>query len=223
VGIYTPGSNIAAAETPPDSSTFLDIDQYRYAHFSVDDIDAAQAVEGMMEIYMQGCSEELATVRDSYIASRAATARADMLSESAAITTAAAAKTAIDTGLKLLMENGVRLGQTQVSIVLTPWMYMLFQDYLITASTNNVELLKKGIVGMYNGAVVKYSNNLYNDNTDDYMMIRTKNAIAFASGISKTEALREPLQFADTVKVLDCFAAKLVRPEEMYVIRARAS
>ena len=83
------------------------------------------------------------------------------------------------------------------------------------------DLVKKGIIGMYNGAPVKLSNNLYNDGTDDYMMIKTKKAIAFAGQIEKTEAYRPHNLFADALKGLDVYGAKVVRPKELYVIRAR--
>ena len=86
--------------------------------------------------------------------------------------------------------------------------------------TDNVELIRKGVVGMYNAAMVKISTNLYNDGTDDYMMIRTKKAIAFAGQINETEAYRPEQLFKDAVKGLDTYGAKVVRPKELYVIKA---
>jgi len=76
---------------------------------------------------------------------------------------------------------------------------------------------------MYNGAVVKMTNNLYNDGTDDFMFIRTKSAIAFAGGISKVEAYRPEKLFSDAIKALDTFDAKIVRQKEIYVVKAHKS
>ena len=63
------------------------------------------------------------------------------------------------------------------------------------------------------------SNNLYNDGTDDYEMIRTKKAIAFAGQINKIEKARKEKGFSDIIKGLHVYGAKLVRPKELYVAR----
>jgi len=218
VGTYTPGSNISAAETPADSSIMLAIDQYKYTHFMVDDVDKAQAVEGLMQAYMEESVRALAENADTYIASLAS--GATYASTSAAITTATAAKKAINDGLAQLYANGVQV-QDGITIVLPAWLYVLFRDSMTIDLTNNEAMVRKGIVGQYAGATVKLSNNVYNDSTDDYSMILTKNAIAYASGIEKTEAYRPDLQFTDAVKTLHTYGAKIIRPAELYVIKAR--
>ena len=98
--------------------------------------------------------------------------------------------------------------------------YNLLKDKLTDIYTDNRDLIKKGVNGNYNGAIVKLSNNLYSDGTDEYMMIRTKKAIAFAGQISETEAYSPEDLFADAVKGLDTYGAKVVRPKELYVVRA---
>lgn len=218
VGTYTPGSNIAAAETPADSSVIMAIDQYKYTHFLVDDVDKAQSVEGLMQAYMEESVRALANNADEYIAGLAA--GATHASTSAAITTATAAKKAINDGLADLYSRNVQV-QDGITIVLPAWMYVLFRDSMTIDLTNNEAMMRKGIVGQYAGANVKLSNNLYNDSTDDYAMLMTKNAIAYASGIEKTEAYRPDLQFSDAVKALHTYGAKIVRPAELYVIKGR--
>jgi hypothetical protein len=173
-----------------------------------------------MQAYMQESTAALAEARDAYIGTIAT--QATQASTSAAITTASGAKAAVDLAFTTLWNNGVKITD-DVVITITPWFYTLFKGALTESLTDNVNLIKKGLVGTYNGAAVKMSNNLYNDATDDYMMIRTKNAIAFASGIEKTEAYRPDKQFSDAIKILDTYGAKLVRPEELYVIKARKS
>lgn len=80
--------------------------------------------------------------------------------------------------------------------------------------------MRKGIVGYYDNARVRVSNNLYNDNTDDYCMIRTKKAIAYVNQIDKVEAYRPDDLFNDAIKGLNVYGIKVVRPKELYVIRA---
>ena len=217
VRTYVPGTDITAAETPADTSVYLTIDQFKYTHFLVDDIDEAQAVDGLMQAYMKGSAEELAATRDAYIAKIAALG--GYASASTKISAAADAKAAVDAGFVWLWDNGIKIG-AEVSVVMTPWFYNFFKDSISQLCSDNVDLIRKGVVGIYNGATVKISNNLYNDGTDDYMLLRTKDAVAFAGGISKTEEYRPDLQFSDAIKVLDTYGAKVVRPSELYVVKA---
>ena len=86
--------------------------------------------------------------------------------------------------------------------------------------TDNVEYIKRGALGKYANTYLRMSNNLYNDGTDDYEMIRTKKAIAFAGQIDKVKTARKEKGFADIIKGLHVYGAKLVRPKELYVIKA---
>ncbi len=185
----------------------------------VDDIDKAQAIDGMMEAYMQESIAALAEARDSYIA--AVAAEATLSSASLEITTPAKAREAVEDALMVLWSNGVKVSD-EVVINVSPWFYMQLKNAITSELSHNVEQIRNGIIGTFNGAAVKLSNNLHQVGGDDYMMVRTKNAIAFASGIEKCDVYRPDLQFADAVKVLDTYGAKLIRPKELYVIKANA-
>ena len=219
IGDYT-GQNIGAPEDVPDTAVYLDIDRAKFFNFGVDDVDKAQSVEGLMQALMAESSQALAIERDRYIASLAV--EAGGFSNSTSVTTADAAKTAVDKAFVWLWEHDVKIGD-DVVITVTPWFYNLFKDKLTTVATDNMEILRKGLVGTYNGARVKISNLLYNDGTDDYLMIRTKKAIAFAGQINETEAYRPEGLFKDAVKGLDTYGAKVVRPKELYVVKAHNS
>ncbi len=216
VGNYT-GASIGDPETIEDSSVFMKIDQAKYFNFMVDDIDKAQAKPGLMEALLTNTTRKMANVRDLHVGTKAADAA--FKSNSLKISTTAEAKTAIDAGILTLRENDVELDM-EVVIEIPYFVYLLFKDKLVELKTNNDELIKKGIVGMYDNCYVRTSNNLYNDGTDYYGMIRTKDAISFAGGIDKTEAYRPQSFFSDAMKGLNTFGAKVVRPKELYVIKA---
>lgn len=216
IGNYT-GASIGTPETIDDSSVFMKIDQAKYFNFMVDDIDKAQAQPGLMEAILTNTTRAMANVRDKHVAAQAVDA--GTLSATTEIKTAAAAKTAIDTAILTLRENDVEIGM-EVVIEIPYWVYLLFKDKLVELKTNNDDLIKKGIVGMYDNCLVRTTNNLYNDGTDYYAMVRTKDAIAFAGGIDKTEAYRPETLFSDAMKGLNTFGAKVVRPKELYVIKA---
>jgi len=143
---------------------------------------------------------------------------ANML-ESKQVETPAEAKALVDEALLKLRENDVDVADN-VSITVSPFFYQLFRDALTEIKTNNDELIARGVVGMYDCAKVVLSNNLYNDGTDDYLMVRTNKAIAFASAIDETEAYRPEKYFSDAIKGLNVFGGKLVRPKELVVIKA---
>ena len=105
-------------------------------------------------------------------------------------------------------QRGLRFGSVEFSG------YGAFPERFAT------ELISRGVAGMYDNCKVKMSNNLYNDGTDDYMLVRTNRAIAFAGGIDETEAYRPESYFADAVKGLNVYGGKIVRPKELYVIKA---
>lgn len=217
VKTYAPGTAIAAAETPADTSMELKIDQYKYTNFLVDDVDDAQSHVDIMKSLMKGSAEQHATVADSYIASLVTGAKTSIAKT---IATPDDAKAAVDEAFVALWNEGVKTGK-DTYIVVSPWFYSLFKNSLTEILTNNVEMVERGIFGMYNGAYVKMSNNVANDDGSDCLAVMTKDAIAYADGIEEVEAYRPQDSFSDAVKVLHTFGAKVVRPEQLVCIKAK--
>ena len=217
---YVPGTEIDGAETPDDNSIFLNIDQYDYFNYGVDNIDKAQSKEGLMEALAEETTRGLAEKEDAYIAKIAALGTIEGgISESTAITTSTIAKKSIDNAFEWLWNHGVTT-KDKVTMYLPAWLYILFQDKLIELKTQNDSLIAKGVLGLYNSANVKMSNQLYNDGTDDHIVIKTSKAIACCNGIDKLEAYSPEKSFMDAVKGLNTYGAKVIRPKELYVIKA---
>lgn len=216
IGDYV-GQSIGSPETVEDTSVLLKIDQAKYFNFAIDDVDKAQSVPGLMEALMKEATSKMARARDSFVASLAKDA--PFASASAQVNTAAKAKAELDKALLALRESDVDL-EDEVVIEIAPFFYQLLRDNLAEVKTNNDELIAKGVVGMYDNCKVIQSNNLYSDDTDTFMMVRTKRAIAFAGGIDEVEPYRPQDLFSDAVKGLNVFGGKIVRPKELYVIKA---
>lgn len=217
---YSPTAGLSDPETLDGTYVDLVLDQFDAINFMVGDIDKLQTIPGMMESIMKEKARKQLEAREKFVGSLAA--GATQTSSSSQISTAAASKKAIDEGLLTLRENGVALDDN-VHIELSPFMYQLFRDNIIELKTDNVELINRGVVGMYDGALVVMSNCLHNDGTDDYCMIRTKEAIAFASGIDEMEPYRPDKFFGDAIRALNVYGGKIVRPKELYVIKAHKS
>lgn len=212
VSVYD-GSTPLNYEEMTDKGQELTIDQQRAFHFLVDDINQAQSVPGLREEYQRKACHKLAVERDTYVASLIKTATN---ATTATALTREAIKTAIDAAIVALRERDF---DEDGVIEITPAVYNLFKNELITLSTDNPEYIKKGIVGMYDGFKVIMSNNMAKDTTYAYCDIRGEKAIAFAGQINKVEALRHQGLFKDIVRGLDTFGAKVIDNARIQVIK----
>lgn len=210
IGAYT-GAEISIEEMS-DRGQLLTIDQANYFAFYVDDINEAQSVPGLKEEYQRKAVHGLAVKRDTYVANliKGATNKT-----TATALTREAVKEAIDAAIVALRERNF---DEEGVIEITPAVYNVFKNELITLSTNNPEYIKKGIVGMYDGMEVCMSNNMAKDSSKVYCDVRGKKAIAFAGQINEVEALRAEKVFKDIVRGLDTFGAKVIDENRIQVV-----
>ncbi len=216
IGDYD-GTDIGAPEAVPDTELSLIIDQAKFFNFGVDDVDKAQSMPGLMDALMDESAAAMAEARDAYIAKVAATG-ATHISNVVTVDSEEAAKEAIDAAFTTLWSGNVPVNE-QCSIFLPAYFYQKFRGCLQGLSTDNPKLLENGVLGKYTNGNVKISNALYNDGTNDYAIVMTKRAVAAAGQINEVEAYRPQNLFMDAVKGLDTYGAKVVRPEQLYVIK----
>ena len=208
------GSTPLNYEQMSDKGQTLTIDQQYSFSFLVDDVNQAQSVPGLMEEYQRKAVHGLAVKRDSYIASLIKAEETNVTTASA--NTAEAVKEAIDEAIVALRERNF---DEDGVIEITPAVYNVFKNQLITLSTDNPEYIKKGKVGVYDGFDVIMSNNMAKDSTHAYCAVRGKKAIAFAGQINKVEAMRSEDYFADLVRGLDTFGAKTIDSARLQVVK----
>jgi hypothetical protein len=212
IGTYT-GAKIEY-EAMSDKGQTLDIDQQNYFAFLVDDINQAQSVPGLAEKYQAKAVHGLAVKRDAYVANLIKGVTTNVTT--AEDKTREAIKDAIDEAIVALRERNF---DEEGVIEITPAVYNLFKNELITLSTNNPEYIKKGIVGVYDDFNVIMSNGLAKDGTHAYCAVRGKKAIAFAGQINEVEAGRHQDYFADYVRGLDTFGAKVIDEDRIQVVK----
>lgn len=200
-------------EKMTDKGQELTIDQQRAFHFLVDDVDQAQSVPGLREEYQRKAVHGLAVARDTYVAGLI---KGATNATTATALTREAVKEAIDEAIVALRERNFN---EDGRIEITPAVYNVFKNELITLSTDNPEYIKKGIVGMYDGFKVIMSNNMAKDSSYAYCDIRGEKAVAFAGQINEVEAMRHPNLFADIVRGLDTFGAKVIDNARIQVIK----
>lgn len=223
---YVPGTAIQR-EGASDSSQLLQLNQYRYFNFEVEDIVKAQSVPGLMEALTDEAGKGLALEGDKYVAE---IVKAEVEGEGGEVATSASvialtnsnAMASVEDGFATLYANDCKVSDT-FYLELAPKVFTTYRQQLTELSTNNPEILKKGAVGKINNAYVCIENCLpeATDGGSIYNILRTDKAIAFAEQIDKVEHYRPEDAFTDAVKGLYVFGAKIIRPKEIYVMKTK--
>ena len=221
VSDYTKNSDLAAPETLSDNVRTLYIDQAKSFNFQIDDVDRAQSNPKIMELAMSQAAAALAEVADRYVyslytdATTANTIKVDALTADNIVDTIISAR-------QLMLKNGVN-SNIPTSLEVTPDVAALLLKAQILKATDNTESLSNGSLGSFIGFDVYVTPNLTVDSSGYAKCIaRTKRAIAFAEQLSEVEAYRPELRFADAVKGLHLYGAKLVYPNEMVLLNVKA-
>ena len=218
-------------EQMTDRSQDLVIDVQKYFAFEVPDVDKAQSVPGLPEKYQEKSVKGLALTREKFIgklvAGKAQSTKDEEAKNStykegatnivtATNKTKAAIRTALTAAIVKLRENNF---DDSGVIEISPADYALFKDELIDLKTNNDELIKRGVVGMFDNYEVKSTNNIYNDGTNSYAIVRSKHAIAFAGQINEVEAGRMEKRFSDYIRGLDVYGAKIIAQDQLVCVK----
>lgn len=227
---YTGEKPITYDEMTDDSQDLV-IDIQKAFHFRVNDVDKAQSVPGLPEKYQQKAMKALALAREKFIGALVAGKALSTADEDAGntnykegavnIITAAnktkeAIKIAFDEAIVTLREKNF---DDAGIIEVDPRDYKIFKDELIELKTANDELIKRGVVGMYDNYEVKDTNNVYKDSDYTYCIVRSNKAIAFAGQINEVEAGRMQDFFSDYVRGLDTYGGKIVAQDELVCVR----
>lgn len=219
---YVPGTPLVR-ESAADSSQLLKIDQYRYFNFEVEDIVKAQSVPGLMEALTDEAAKGLALEGDIYVGDviKAGVDGGEVTASATEIAlTTSNAIASVEEGFATLYGNDCKVSDT-FYLEVAPKVFTTYRQQLTELSTNNPEILKKGAVGKINNAFVCIENCLPESDTAHYNVLRTDKAVAFAEQIDKVEKYRPEDAFTDAVKGLYVFGAKIVRPNEIYVMKTK--
>ncbi|MBR6709653.1 MAG: P22 coat protein - protein 5 domain protein [Clostridia bacterium] len=214
---YTKNTDMSAPETLSESVRTLMINQAKGFNFQIDDIDRAQQSPKLMSEAMRVAAAALSNAADRYVYSLYGEA-------GKTITKAGVAYTDV---LDLLIEARKQLiaaGASGSDIVLevSPDVAALILKAKILSTDNNEETLESGYIGSFVGFRVYVSNNIATEEKESAVYHKclacTRRAIAFAEQLSEINAYRPEKRFADAVKGLHLYGAKVVYPAEMVVL-----
>lgn len=212
---YNKDTNMSEPQVLSDSLRSLTIDQAKAFNFQIDDIDRAQCTPKLMDEAMRVAASALANEADRYIFSLHEQAK-EMVADAEVNET-----TVIDRIIEartLLYMNNVT-DASDIVIEVSPEIAALILKAKIDLCTDNTEALENGCIGSVGGCKIFVSNNIVTDVngsiTYHKCLVRTKRSIAFAEQLSEIVAYRPEKRFADAVKGLHLYGAKVVYPEEM--------
>lgn len=220
VSDYTKNTDLSSPEALSDTVRELTINQAKCFNFQIDDVDRAQAKPQLMNEAMKVAANALAATADTYVYS---------LYESAGTTVSQASVSAtnvldalISARTKLLKE-GVT-DPSDIVIEVSPEVAELILKAKITNATDNSDVLENGCIGSVGGCKIYVSGNIAtvadtaNKKVFHKCFARTRRAIAFAEQLSEIEAYRPEKRFADAVKGLHLYGAKVVYPKELILL-----
>lgn len=232
---YTKNTDIDAPETLTTTDQTLVIDQAKYFNFQVDDVDKVQAAGELVDTAMGRAAYALADVSDAYLLGViAAGAAARNTIGSAAAPVALTASNVYENIVKLKTKlDKANVPNTGRTIVVPPDVHslLLLDDrFAKSTATAGQEALINGLVGRIAGFDVYMSNNVKTGTGTDtgktpYFEITAQitDATTYAEQIIKTEAYRMESRFADAVKGLHVYGAKVTDGTKIAKILASVS
>jgi N4-gp56 family major capsid protein len=221
IGTYVPNSPVINPEQLTDAQRTLVVDQAKFFAFQVDDVDQRQAKGNVLPQAMNEAAYGLADVMDQYLASfytgvQAANQLGSITVNSATTPSDAYDKVLVPLKIKLDLANVPTEGRY---VVVRPELHgcLLRDSRFIKANEAGTDTgLRNGQVGRAAGFDILLSNNAPNTTGTEYATIAgVSSALSMAMQINKTEAYRPQNSFADAIKGLALYGAKLIRPDAM--------
>ena len=219
IGDYVKDTDMSSPQNLSDTVAELVINKAKYFNFQVDDIDRTQCNPKLLDAAMKNAASALANEADKHIFSlyheAGNTVECDLDLDQPMDRILEARET--------LFKNGV-LNNEDIVLEISPAIAtLLFKDLSDKLSYNN-ELNDTGYIGNIAGCKVYVSNNIDQESGSvEYhkCFMRSKRAIAFAEQLSEVEAYRPEKRFADAVKGLHLYGAKVVYPNEFVCLDFR--
>ncbi len=213
IGDYTKDTDMSSPQALSDTVRELEINRAKFFNFQVDDIDKTQCSPKLLDAAMRNAANALANEADAYIYSLHGEAFQNVSVDLASVRVI----DVILTAREYLYRYGVS-DPSDIVIEISPVIATaLIKEQAEMFSYNN-DILTGGCIGSIAGCKVFVSNNIVVEDgpvNTHHCFMRSKRAIAFAEQLSEIEAYRPEKRFADAVKGLHLYGAKVVYPYEL--------
>lgn len=226
---YDRATGIGDPEELDDASTTLEISQAKYFNFRIEDIDKAQMNVALMESATRDAAYQLAEVADEYIAGIMAAQAGNAVGSDGS-------DKIFDGTTDLVTEELLAVKQALDEanvpfegrfVVIPPWVtkWLLQEDAIVNPSWSGVEkVMLNGEIAKLFGFSILQSNNVPNTAGDHYKVVAgVARATTFADSVNDTEGYRPEKFFADALRGLHCYGAKVIDPESLCVLTCAPS
>lgn len=220
---YTKNADINDPEALETTDQTLEISQAKYFNFQIDDVDAAQAAGELMDKAMRKSAYALSDLADKYILKTLA----DGVDASNVIGGTTAVALTADNIYENIVKLRMLLDKANVpadgrTLVIPPEAYaLILQDARFTAGggAQAEKAARNGFVGTIAGFEIYESNNCVNDGATFTITAQVRNACTYAEQIVETNAYRPEKRFADAVKGLHVYGAKVTDGKQIAALK----
>jgi hypothetical protein len=223
-------------ERPGTTVIELVVDKAKYFAVVVDDVDAVQADIKLMDQFGQDAAEQMKIAVESsvfsvvYAEAHAANQGATAGVKSGDINlgaTGAPLQITKENVLDWIVDMGLVLDEQNVPetgrwMVIPAWVAAMIKKSDLkdaSISGDGTSILRNGRIGMIDRFTIYSSNNLAQGAdgavTAYEVMAGTKDAISFASQITKTESIRSEATFGDLLRGLNVYGFEVTKPEAL--------
>ena len=206
---YAAAGRSITAEALADTEVQLLINQEKAFSVNVDDVDRVQAA-GEFNAWTEAAGRALAEDAEEYVLSQMFTGASNANTGAVVVDTAAEAKTAIREIRKTMATNKVPASGRFV-VVNPDFADLLLQDLSdVSVAGSSSELRDGAILRLYGMDVIESP--LTGQATPAAIGYH-QDMVAFVNQIQDVESLRNPTKFADIVRGLNVYGAKVVKSE----------
>jgi hypothetical protein len=201
------------AEALADTEVTLDIDQEKAFSVNVDDVDRVQASSEFAP-WVDSAGRALAEDAENYVVDLMLAGATDANTGSVEIDTADEAKAAIR-AIRLAMANAKVPAMGRFVMVNPDMSDLLIQGLDDVSTAGSDSELRNGIIGRLYGFTVVESPLLSASGTPAAVGYHEA-MVAFVNQVQSLESLRNPTKFADIVRGLNVYGAKVLKTDAVY-------
>lgn len=206
---YAAAGRSISPEALADTEVQLLIDQEKAFSVNVDDVDRVQAA-GEFNAWTEAAGRALAEDAEEYVLTTMFAGASNANTGSVVVDTAAEAKTAIREIRKTMANNKVPASGRFV-VVNPEFADLLLQDLSdVSTAGSSTELRDGQILRLYGMDVIESP---LTGQSDPAAIGYHQNMVAFVNQIDNLESLRNQTKFADIVRGLNVYGAKVIKSE----------
>lgn len=203
---YKAAGRVISAEALADTEVTLLIDQEKAFSVNIDDVDAVQAA-GTFDAWVQSAGRALAEDAEAYVLDEMIASGVSAVASPAVVDTPAEAKAAILAIRTKMTKSKVPADNRFVAVnpAMADLLLQAIEAYNVSGS--DFELRNGQVAKLYGMPVLETA--LFTEETKPVAVGYHTSAVAFVSQIDKIESLRNQTKFADIVRGLNVYGAKV--------------